>query len=326
MSVRALLRLLVGPSFAVACLPLLMGVALQTNANAGAPASLSGVVVEEHGDDFAADTEHEFLTLVTAKDRFSLTGPGLGVVRAGQHVTVSGRLTGGTMYVASSAGVQPDTADQLSTAEMAASGATESLAASAQTKKVAVLLINFAGPTPSPTVSPTPCVPPTPAPTDSPTSPPDPSASPSGTPFVCPTPAPTPSPTAPPPQPWTTTQVAGYYFNNNKSVASFYRDLSNGSLTVAGNVFGWFTLNVSTATCDYNGFATAARAAATAAGIDLSVYTNVSYAMAKVSACDWGGLGVVNGPYSWINGDAAMGVYVPTHELGHNFGSPTRPA
>ena len=104
-------------------------------------------------------------------------------------------------------------------------------------------------------------------------------------------------------------------------MASFYREVSNGSLAVTGDVHGWYTLTTSTSTCDYNGFASAARAAATAAGVDLSVYTNIAYAFPRVSACSWGGLGNVNGPYSWINGTSAMGVYVATHELGHNFGS-----
>ncbi|HWH37924.1 MAG TPA: hypothetical protein VNT28_09115 [Candidatus Limnocylindrales bacterium] len=124
----------------------------------------------------------------------------------------------------------------------------------------------------------------------------------------------------PPPQPWTLSQVRGFYFTNTKSVASYFTEVSNNKLVVSGDVFGWYTLTADTSTCDYNGWATQARAAATGAGVNLSSFTNVAYAFPKVSACSWGGLGTLNGPYSWINGKSAMGVYVPAHELGHNFG------
>lgn len=319
---RAALRTFAFFLFVLVVIPAVMFLASQTNAGNGQQASLTGVVVEEHGDDFVNDKPIKYLTLVTDRDRYSLTGPGAAAVRAGQHVAVGGRLTGGTMYLPDAFAVTASTSDQVSTTQSEAIQAAASTSASPQTKRVAVLLINFVSPSPSPTPSPTPCA--TPAPTPTPTATPDPVASPTATPLTCPppTPTPTPSPTpVPPPTPWTTAQVAGYYFNNNKSVASFYREVSNGSLTVTGGVFGWFTLTMKTDTCDYNGFATAARAAATASGVDLSTYTNIVYASPRVAACSWGGLGVVNGPYSWINGTAAMGVYVPSHELGHNFGS-----
>jgi len=333
--VRSTVRSFVGFLLVLGSLSLLVAVAAHVDARAGTPATLSGVVVAEHGDDFVSGTEHVYLSLVTSKDRYSLSGPGLAAVHAGMHVSVAGRLTGGTIYVASAASVQPLSTDKLAASDSAMVSDAASTTAPAQTKNVAVLLINFAAPTPSPTISPTPCVPPTPTPTPTgtPTATPDPNGTPTPpptatpapgptqTPFACPSPTPSPTPTPAPPQPWTTTQVAGYYFNNNKSVASFYREVSNGSMTVTGTVYGWFTLTMATNTCDYNGFATAARAAATAAGVDLTTYTNIAYAFPSVAACSWGGMGVVNGPYSWINGSAAMGVYVPTHELGHNFGS-----
>ncbi|MDP8905383.1 MAG: M12 family metallo-peptidase [Chloroflexota bacterium] len=104
-------------------------------------------------------------------------------------------------------------------------------------------------------------------------------------------------------------------------MASFYNEVSNGSLAVTGDVFGWYTLTINLSTCDYNGIATAARAAATADGVVLSNYTNFSYVFPRVSSCGWGGLANVNGVNSWINGTSAMGVYVPSHELGHNFGA-----
>jgi chitodextrinase len=325
MSLRTTVRAVFGVLFVLLALPVVIVLANESAAVAPSPASLVGVVVAEHGDDFAADTERPYLTLVTAHDRYGLVGPGAAWVKPGQYVHVQGNLAGGTISLASQDAVQLDTASKLSAAESAALQSTSVSSATAQAKKLAVLLINFVAPTPAPTPSLTPCTTPTASPSGttasaSPTATPTPTATPSS----CPTPppaTPTPTPTATPYQPWTTTQVAGYYFNNTKSVASFYREVSNGTLTLTGNVFGWYTLAMSTSTCDYNGFATAARAAATAAGVDLTAYTNIAYAFPRVSACSWGGLGNVNGPYSWINGNAAMGVYVPTHELGHNFGS-----
>lgn len=334
MSLRTTVRAVFGVLFILLALPAVIVLASEAAGASASPTSLVGVVVAEHGDDFAADSARPYLTLVTGHDRYSLVGPGAAWVKPGQYVHVQGNLAGGTISLASRDSVQLDTASKLSAAESTALQSTSISSATAQAKKLAVLLINFVAPTPAPTPSPTPCATPTPNPSGTPaptptsaTPTPGSSASPSATatptttPFNCPTPPPSPTPTPTPPQPWTTTQVAGHYFNNTKSVASFYREASNGSLTLTGDVFGWYTLAVSTSTCDYYGFATAARAAATAAGVNLAAYTNVVYAFPRVSACSWGGMGNVNGPYSWINGNAAMGVYVPSHELGHNFGS-----
>jgi chitodextrinase len=90
-------------------------------------------------------------------------------------------------------------------------------------------------------------------------------------------------------------------------------------MSVTGDVFGYFTLTLPTNTCDYGGWGTAARQAATAAGVDLAAYTNVVHAFPRQSSCPWGGLGQLPGKYSWING--SMSLYVTSHELGHNFGA-----
>jgi chitodextrinase len=108
------------------------------------------------------------------------------------------------------------------------------------------------------------------------------------------------------------------YFDNTRSVASYYADLSDGRMTISGDVFGYFTLAVDTSSCTTGAWGQAARDAATAAGVDLSTYTNVVYAFPKQSACWWGGFANLPGPNSWING--SMSLYVASHELGHNFG------
>jgi chitodextrinase len=120
--------------------------------------------------------------------------------------------------------------------------------------------------------------------------------------------------------------VRDTYFSGSRSMAAYYNELSNGQLTVSGDVFGWYTLTVKTSTCDYNGWGSAARTAATAAGVDLSRYTNISYVFPGTRSCSWGGLANIGSPttksqlHSWING-YGTNLYIVTHELGHNFGS-----
>ncbi len=117
-------------------------------------------------------------------------------------------------------------------------------------------------------------------------------------------------------QPWTTTQVRDVVFN---TVDSFYRESSYGQTWLGGDVFGWYTLPISSATCDQNAIATYAKQAATAAGINLSAYNRLVYAFPSLS-CGWTGWGTYGGNPSqaWING--SMSVRTVGHELGHNFG------
>jgi hypothetical protein len=149
-------------------------------------------------------------------------------------------------------------------------------------QRVAVLLINFTTPTPSPS--------PTPSPTASPSSSTNPESTPSPTPSptATPTPSPTPTPT-PAAEPWTRAAVDGLYFTNQKSVASYFKEVSDGRMAMTGDVFGYFTLAVSTSSCDYGDWGADARLAAKSAGIDLSAYTNIVHAFAKQSSCWWGG-------------------------------------
>jgi len=117
-------------------------------------------------------------------------------------------------------------------------------------------------------------------------------------------------------QPWTTTQVRDLVFN---TVNNFYVESSYGQTWLAGDVFGWYTLPISSATCDQNAIATYAKQAATAAGISLSAYNRLVYAFPSLS-CGWTGWGTYGGNPSqaWING--SMSLRTVGHELGHNFG------
>lgn len=115
--------------------------------------------------------------------------------------------------------------------------------------------------------------------------------------------------------------TTGYTVNTN------YRDSSRGLVGFTGRVVGPFTINyASTGSCDYNGWASAAEAAARAAGIDPSQFGRVNYVTPGNGTCGWAGLAYMPGRQSWVQSCAATGLY--SHELGHNLalhhaGSPT---
>ncbi|HEY2971794.1 MAG TPA: hypothetical protein VGJ48_04725, partial [Pyrinomonadaceae bacterium] len=117
-------------------------------------------------------------------------------------------------------------------------------------------------------------------------------------------------------QPWTATQVHDVVFNQ---VNNFYKESSYQQTWLTGDVFGWYTLPISSATCDQNSIATYAKQAATAAGVNLSAYNRYVYAFPTLS-CGWTGWGTYGGSPSqaWING--SMSVRTVGHELGHGFG------
>jgi hypothetical protein len=117
-------------------------------------------------------------------------------------------------------------------------------------------------------------------------------------------------------QPWTATQVRDVIFT---SVNNFYKESSYQQTWLAGDVFGWYTLPISSATCDQNSIAAYAKQAAVAAGVNLSAYSRYVYAFPTLS-CGWTGWGTYGGNPSqaWING--SMSVRTVGHELGHGFG------
>ena len=120
-------------------------------------------------------------------------------------------------------------------------------------------------------------------------------------------------------QPWTPAAARDVVFDSASSAAAYWNEVSNGKMSLSGDVFGYFTLSNPTSTCDYNGWLTAAQAAARAAGVDLDSYTNIMLAFPWQSSCPWGGLGSLSGPYTWLNG--SLSIYLVVHELGHNFGA-----
>jgi hypothetical protein len=116
-------------------------------------------------------------------------------------------------------------------------------------------------------------------------------------------------------------QIHGFVFDGAQSVNGLYQETSLGNLWFTGDVVGPFTINYnSSGACDYNAWATAAEAAATAAGVNVSQYTRKVYVFSKVNGCGWAGLGTVGGNPSraWIATCDLADVYA--HELGHNLG------
>jgi len=101
--------------------------------------------------------------------------------------------------------------------------------------------------------------------------------------------------------------------------SDFYRQNSYNQTWLTGDVFGWYTIPMTSAGCDYYQISTLADQAATNAGVNLNNYTRRVYAFPK-NACTWWGTGNVGGNPSraWINGP--FQVKVVAHELGHNFG------
>lgn len=121
-------------------------------------------------------------------------------------------------------------------------------------------------------------------------------------------------------QPFTLAQANDLFFNtaNSASVTNFYRESSYQQTWLTGNASGWFTLPINTGDCNGTSTASAARQAASNAGINLSLYNRFVYVYPKMTACTYGGMAGVNGSEAWING--SMYLSVVAHELGHNFG------
>jgi hypothetical protein len=120
------------------------------------------------------------------------------------------------------------------------------------------------------------------------------------------------------PEPYTIAQAQDAIFGAANSVSNYFAEESYGLMTVTGDVFGYFTISINTSACDYTDIGNKARAAATAAGVNLGNYTQVQYVHNYLSACGWSGLAYVPGQDSWLN--QALGLRVSAHELSHNFG------
>lgn len=126
-----------------------------------------------------------------------------------------------------------------------------------------------------------------------------------------------------------TGQVASTMYTGAQSVNALYQEASFGLLSFnpdangdgLPDVFGPFTINYSSGTCNPNGWADAADTAASANGVNLSLYQHRMYVLPSAGACSWAGLGDIGcGTFcrTWIPFCTWSDVYA--HELGHNLG------
>jgi Gametolysin peptidase M11/NPCBM-associated, NEW3 domain of alpha-galactosidase len=104
------------------------------------------------------------------------------------------------------------------------------------------------------------------------------------------------------------------------TTSNFDLENSFGQASLDATVVGWYTINFTSASCDYNTIASLAEQAASAHGVSVSSYPRRVYAFPQFSACSWWGLGSVGGNPSraWINGSLQLRVL--GHEMGHNLG------
>ncbi|HET9714288.1 MAG TPA: NEW3 domain-containing protein, partial [Pyrinomonadaceae bacterium] len=117
-------------------------------------------------------------------------------------------------------------------------------------------------------------------------------------------------------QPFTREQAQAVMFG---TTSDFYREASYGQTWLTGDVYGWYTIPVSSSTCDTTAIANYAQQAAANAGANLNAYDHMVYAFPQ-NACSWQGRGSVGGSPSqaWVNEWFELGIV--GHELGHNFG------
>jgi hypothetical protein len=114
-------------------------------------------------------------------------------------------------------------------------------------------------------------------------------------------------------RPFTTSQAREFVFG---PVSNFYRENSYGQAWLTGDVFGWYTMSITTSNC--SSIASYADAAATAAGVNLANYSRIVYFIAP-SKCG-GNSGTVGGTPSRAYIRSGLDLRVVTHEMGHNFG------
>lgn len=108
---------------------------------------------------------------------------------------------------------------------------------------------------------------------------------------------------------------------------AWYADASYGAMSVTGTSTNWMRIPAPadpdgtgprTACDNTDAIASAGDAAAVAAGVNPSDYTNVAYYYPLCSGEQWGGWGQVGGNRTWLIGE--MSTRVSVHELGHNLG------
>lgn len=117
-------------------------------------------------------------------------------------------------------------------------------------------------------------------------------------------------------QPFTAGYAQDMVFSQTNS---FYQENSFNQTWLTGDVFGWLTIPSSYTTCDTLTIAAQAKAAAVAAGANLSSYNHYIY-MFPANACPFVGMSTIGGNPSeiWLKGQRNLKVVA--HEFGHSLG------
>ena len=71
-------------------------------------------------------------------------------------------------------------------------------------------------------------------------------------------------------QPWTKATVEGAVTGSTSSLKAFYEEESKGRMTVGATVYGWYTIDATTAGCDWRTWHDLGWDKATAAGVNLN--------------------------------------------------------
>ena len=105
------------------------------------------------------------------------------------------------------------------------------------------------------------------------------------------------------------------------------QEASYGQTWLNGSVYGWYTIPVSSTSCDTDQIATDANNAAAASGVNLGAFKRFVYVFPYNSSCGgWAGMATIGGnpSQSWINGGGTttntLQIGIISHELGHNLG------
>ena len=119
------------------------------------------------------------------------------------------------------------------------------------------------------------------------------------------------------------TTVNDLVFSGSASVNAYYQENSFNQTSLAGEIFGWYTLSQTNSSCEtnYYNWSTEADNLAIASGVNVFSYDRIVYIFPTPAGCAYGGLGTVGGTpgQSWIFNYHTDG-RVYAHELGHNIG------
>lgn len=123
--------------------------------------------------------------------------------------------------------------------------------------------------------------------------------------------------------------LASSIFSGTQSSKLYFEASSYNQLTLKGDmdndgspdIFGPITVPAAAmSSCDVYAIASAAQAAVTATGVDLTKYRHRVYALPTDAPCGWGGLGNVGCGTSCSTWVIGTGPSLISHELGHNLG------